>query len=320
MMQLIVGDESLQFHFVESKVNPVRVSHSVSYLSGTLTVYAGWIKHLTLGITDISPVHEYKFWNVPLSTFVDLDPDKYYYLYAKCSTSAETGEYILSETPVEIDGVSGYYHLLMGILNSENNSTRRFAQLYGFTEILPGRITTDKIVSQDGQMVIDLINNIITSPTLKISSGGVEKDVEELMTEYEYLKDAIGQDAELTGALFTLVTILLKESMTADVTAGISGQQGASLDAPAFWSGGTYAQAIANTAKTILRHDGSGQLAGGNIGWDDAGNVELSGKITSGGGISTIDDKIKLNSDGSGQLAGGNIEWDADGNTGIKVL
>ena len=106
MMQLIVGDESLQFYFVESKVNPVRVSHSVSYLSGTLTVYAGWIKHLTLGITDISPVHEYKFWNVPLSAFGSLDPDKYYYLYAKCSTSAETGEYILSETPVEIDGVS----------------------------------------------------------------------------------------------------------------------------------------------------------------------------------------------------------------------
>jgi len=157
MMQLIVGDESLQFHFVESKVNPVRVSHSVSYLSGTLTVYAGWIKHLTLGITDISPAHEYKFWNVPLSAFGSLDPDKYYYLYAKCSTSAETGEYILSETPVEIDGVSGYYHLLMGILNSENNLTRRFATLYGFTEVLPGRITVDKIVSQDGETYIDLI-------------------------------------------------------------------------------------------------------------------------------------------------------------------
>lgn len=172
MMQLIVGDESLQFHFVESKVNPVRVSHSISYLSGTLTVYAGWIKHLTLGITDISPAHEYKFWNVPLETFGSLDPDKYYYLYAKCSTSAETGEYILSETPVEIDGVSGYYHLLMGILNSENNSTRRFAQLYGFTEILPGRITTDKIVSQDGKTYFDLITALLSIGNGKIVLDG----------------------------------------------------------------------------------------------------------------------------------------------------
>ena len=620
MMQLIVGDESLQYIFVESKVNPVRVSHSVSYdtVEKKLTVYAGWIKHLTLGITDISPEHTYKFWQLPLFTSDALtDPNKAYYLYAKCSDTAETGEFVLSETPIAIDDVSGYHHLLVGILNSENNLTRRFAPLYGFTEVLPGRITLDKIVSVDGQMVIDLINNTITSPTLKISSGGVDKDVEELMnraglnvytnfdsfnypadstgalkgslsdgayqltvkngetlipcggtstspplegtykvtsvtlpagitvtkslsggqfkltpssltvdtavvkltikvlldgvyftfdkiinysktndgadgapgapgapgadgapgepgepgepgapgadgapgepgepgepgadgftitaskdthtyvtdpggdikgyldagliklsvingstvltcsststsaptvngtyrvtnavtsagltitksisgsqfvlypatftsdegtvtltivarmnntnhtftkvvtynkvsdgadgsdadmTEYEYLKNAIGQDAELTGALFTLVTILLKESMAADVTAGISGVQGASLDAPAFWSGGTYAQAIANVAKTILRHDGSGQLAGGNIKWDDAGNVELSGKIASGGGISTIGDKIKLNSDGSGQLAGGNIEWDIDGNTVTEGL
>ncbi len=239
MMQLIVGDESLQFYFVESKVNPVRVSHSVSYLSGTLTVYAGWIKHLTIGITDISPAHEYKFWNVPLATFGSLDPDKYYYLYAKCSTSAETGEYILSETPVEIDGVSGYYHLLMGILNSENNSTRRFAQLYSFTEILPGRITTDKIVSQDGKTYFDLITAL-----LSIGDGKIVLD----------------------GS------------------------------------------------------DGSGQLADGNILWDDAGNVELSGRIASGGSISTIGDGIKLNSDGSGQLAGGNIEWDADGNVATEAL
>lgn len=52
--------------------------------------------------------------------------------------------------------VDGYYHLLVGVLNSEYDNTRSFVPLYGFTEILPGRVTTDRIVSQDGKTYFDL--------------------------------------------------------------------------------------------------------------------------------------------------------------------
>lgn len=50
-----------------------------------------------------------------------------------------------------MNDVAGYYHLLVGILNSEYDGERSYVSLYGFSEILPGRITTDKIVSSDGQ-------------------------------------------------------------------------------------------------------------------------------------------------------------------------
>ena len=46
-------------------------------------------------------------------------------------------------------------------MNSEQNEERSFVTLYGFTEVLPSRITTDKIVSTDGSTYFDLVENVI---------------------------------------------------------------------------------------------------------------------------------------------------------------
>ena len=58
-----------------------------------------------------------------------------------------------------MEEVSGYYHFLVGVLNSEYEGNRSFVPLYGFTEILPGRITTDRIVSSDGDSYFDMAAN-----------------------------------------------------------------------------------------------------------------------------------------------------------------
>jgi len=55
--------------------------------------------------------------------------------------------------------IAGYYHLLVGILNSEYDGERSYVSLYGFSEVLPGRITTDKVVSADGKNFMDFLNN-----------------------------------------------------------------------------------------------------------------------------------------------------------------
>lgn len=164
-MQLLVGDESLQFRFVGSKTNPVVVAHNVTYNNQTkiLTAPAGILQHMTIGIKNISSSHqtnEYKFWDMALYNSPPLaDPDKSYYLYAKVSKTNGTGSFILSENAVKIEGIDGYYHLLVGILNSEFENERSFVELYGFTEITPGRVTTDRVVSADGQNFIDFVNN-----------------------------------------------------------------------------------------------------------------------------------------------------------------
>lgn len=166
-MQMLVGDESLQYRFVSSKTNPVAVSHEITYNQSTkvLNAPAGIIQHMTLGITEIRNNHsasDYKYWDMAEYNSPSLvEPEKKFYLYAKCSKNSRSGTFLLSETAIVLEQTGGYYHLLVGILNCENGGERSFATLYGFTEILPGRITTDKIVSSDGKTCFDLAANEI---------------------------------------------------------------------------------------------------------------------------------------------------------------
>ena len=181
-MQMLVGDESLQFRFVNSKTDPVAVAHNVTY-DGTakqLKAPAGIIQHLTLGISTLSSEHkpsEYKYWDMAEYTSARLDDGtKKYYLYAKVSKTAQTGVFLLSETAIALEGVSGYYHLLVGVLNSEYDGERSFVTLYGFSEILPGRITTDKVVSGDGSSYFDMLNNAMKlGDALDFNSQGDHK-------------------------------------------------------------------------------------------------------------------------------------------------
>lgn len=164
-MQLLVGDESLQYRFVNSKTNPAAVPHNITYNKTTkiLTSPSGILQHMTMGIKTISAaheVHEYKFWDMALYNSPPLvEPNKSYYLYAKVSKTNGAGTFLLNEDAIQIDGVDGYYHLLVGVLNTEFEEVRSFVELYGFVEITPGRVTADRMVSTDGKNFIDFINN-----------------------------------------------------------------------------------------------------------------------------------------------------------------
>lgn len=166
-MSILVGDESLQFRFVNSKTNPVQVAHSITYdiEAKQLSAEAGIIQHMTLGIASISSAHkasEYKYWNMSAYTSGRLDDgSKKYYMYAKVSRTAQTGSFILSETAIKMEAVSGLYHLLVGVLNSEYDGVRSFVTLYGFSEVLPGRVTTDRVVSGDGNSFFDFVANAL---------------------------------------------------------------------------------------------------------------------------------------------------------------
>lgn len=162
-MMMLVGDESLQFRFVNSPEDLTAAADTVSWNNDKrqLTVGASFIQHMTIGIKDISSSHadsEYKIWALPsyVSAIIE-DGTKKFYLYAKVSETAQTGEFLLSETAIGMEDVSGYYHLLVGVLNSEYDGARSYVSLYGFSEILPGRITTDRIVSSDGKTYFDLL-------------------------------------------------------------------------------------------------------------------------------------------------------------------
>lgn len=166
-MAMLIGDKSLQFEFVNSMTNPSPVVHNVTYNQATkvLSVPAGIIQHYTLGIDTISSSHaadEYKFWSLPAFTTPTLtDGTKKYYLYAKVSKTAKTGTFYISEQAIAMEGVAGYYHLLMGVLNSEYDGERSYVPLYGFTEVLPGQVVTNRIATGDGKSFIDFLNNAL---------------------------------------------------------------------------------------------------------------------------------------------------------------
>lgn len=144
-----------------------------------------------------------------------------------------------------------------------------------------------------------------------------------------YLQDALKGETQFIGGLTLTSMILLgkwTDGVLEKVNAGISGIYNDDTDV-AFWSGGTFQQAIATVqklldgeiptdeewkslAKFVATHGGDIFLRGyiyalGGVfrGTIYAKDGEFNGKISIGNG------NILLNQDGSGQLAGGNIKW-----------
>lgn len=174
-MSLLIGDESLQFQFVSKsgdiwtkRATPVYWDNEKKQLlctmtSGGLDIY---LQHLTIGhnaITtkDRNDAQGYLTWSMKSYTSPVLtDASAKYYLYAKCPKDTELqGEFVLTQTSIKLDEVAKHYHFLVGLLNAEVDGERSFVAMHGFTEILPGRITTDRIVSSDGNSFLDLIEN-----------------------------------------------------------------------------------------------------------------------------------------------------------------
>ena len=111
------------------------------------------------------------------------------------------------------------------------------------------------------------------------------------ITSYKYLKDALNQTTEISGGLVLTSAIQLKD-VTKKVTAGMNGIVKGDKTSIAAWYGGpmidrdTFTSEELKTkvpgtdyAMSLLRHDGTGYLAGGNIHWDTDG--VLSGNFNS---------------------------------------
>nr|DAK71968.1 MAG TPA: Neck appendage protein [Caudoviricetes sp.] len=177
-MMALIGNKATQFAFVSSKTNPITVPHALYFDKNTKQINAdsGWLKHFTLGTTDINPnrdANSYKYWNIPAFVSGRLDDKaKTYYLYIKASKTTETGEFILSENKIDIEQEVGFYHFLYATVNSEYEGERGIAKLNGFTEITGGQIKTDKITSGNGEQYIHLFDDHIEiKANLKITDG-----------------------------------------------------------------------------------------------------------------------------------------------------
>lgn len=163
-MMMLVGDESLQYEFVDSRGN--KTTHNAYFDADTKVFHcdAGRIKHFTIGVKEIRSKldQSHKQWSVNAFDSAVLDStEKDYYVYAVVSQNGTGGNFELKGDPVGLTDVTGKYYLLLGLLLAENSDNRDFLPLYGFTQILPGQITTDVIRSADGKTYFDLANSEI---------------------------------------------------------------------------------------------------------------------------------------------------------------
>lgn len=179
-MSVLVGSQSLQFAFIKSLDSTEKDTPAFAFDPATkiFSVPESVLMHYTIGQNEIlvSQDKRTSFAKWEVNAFEGspmLDAEKAYYLYVFAPFEGKADFYITDTARVfkDEDG----YNLLVGIINSETEGTRDFAPLYGFTEILPGQITTDVIRSADGDTYFDLANNeIVGVIKFKAGSEGLE--------------------------------------------------------------------------------------------------------------------------------------------------
>lgn len=171
-MSLLLGADEYQFGFTDGMSPLERFQCN----SGAFIAKAGPIQHYTIPALNAlgkpgekvmaskNNAANYRKWTIQNNlerNNLKETPTTPYFLYIECPSGAgTTGKYRLEKDALPfVDGSN--YNLLVGILSSEINGERDFVSMHGFTEILPGRITTDKIVSNDGSTYFDLTQNKI---------------------------------------------------------------------------------------------------------------------------------------------------------------
>lgn len=194
-MAALFGDESLQFIFTRSRNSLVPIGSPLSYDVETkrMSGIAASLIHMTLNIDDFTSksarsAEDYMSWDIPSWESAVLDNgDVSYYVYVMApKDNTLSAEYMLSREPKVMEPKDeDCYYFLVGILNSESNGSREFVTLFGFTEILPGQITTDVIRSTDGQTYFDLLNGVISGRITFRTSAGTDKSMSDFADEQE---------------------------------------------------------------------------------------------------------------------------------------
>ena len=251
-MQLMVGDKSLQFVFVASPTATGAVTHNVTWdeSRGILHADRGYLRHMTLGINTLSSEHkpsEYKTWTLPAYDFAVRTDQKTIHLYAKVERNGANGVFFATDTAKAMEAEAGYYYLYLGMLSPAPN--RAFTPLYGYTEVLPSQIRTERITSADGSTSINLNTGEIVSDKIKFR----HPDGETKSYPSDYLHEAIHEGTtEIQGGV-VLSTLVGAKDTSGKIRSYISGKAGA----PALAAGVKGLEEGNETYQTAIHHDGS---------------------------------------------------------------
>lgn len=148
---LTVGSKSQQF-ILSGVILEANKGGNANIFNAT----GGVLTHLTINSDSV------RNWTLQEAQFT-LANTNGYYLFAKCSKTANTGVWFVSQDKLLVENASDpdNYYFQVGILSAvyADDGFRDFVSTYGFTRINGNTITTGKIVTSDGENYLDLDGN-----------------------------------------------------------------------------------------------------------------------------------------------------------------
>ena len=138
----------------EFRLNGVVIEPNYEGNLNAINISSGQLVHFAMEIESLGYIWE-------MSSLFDetLETSKSYYIYAKCSKTVLTGEWVVSETQITANEDVSYYHFLTGILYVPYDGARDYDFINGMTYINGRIITTGRIRSLDGLNYFDLDEN-----------------------------------------------------------------------------------------------------------------------------------------------------------------
>lgn len=231
---LVAGMAAFGYDSQNFNLNNVTVSPNDGANPNSLSISGGDLIHRIYQVTGLG-----YDWVLTAHNFSGLNPAKFYYVYAKCSKVALTGTWEISEIPVHVNDISGYFAFNLGILYEVNSDGYRdFEFTKGMTYIVGDTITTGRIKDLTGVNYFDLTS---AKFNLGDATNGIDFDVTTAGT------------LTIRGAL---ATKLIEVGSGGVSNAGISGLTDAGSSSIRFWAGDT----AANKAIAPFRVTDDGQV------------------------------------------------------------
>lgn len=252
---LIAGMAAFGYDSQNFNLNDVTINPNAGANANSMIISAGTLIHRIYKVDGLG----YE-WTLPAATFTALDPTKFYYVYAKCNKNSLAGTWEISETPVRVNDIIGFYAFNLGILYEVNSDDYRdFEFTKGMTYIVGDTITTGRIRDLTNQNYFDL-----TSGDFNIGDDdtGLDWNVTTPST------------LTIRGALASKIIQVGSDGV---INAGISGVTDNGDSSVRFWAGDTASNK--DTAPFRITDDGKVYAVAGMIGnWniDEVGLVNDS--------------------------------------------
>lgn len=170
-MQVLVGDKSLQFAYVERPSSTKEVPLPLTFDTATKSLHIdrAYLQHKTLGV-EVTTAHTAKDFRTWTIAPIDYSPKGTapLYLYARVPREGDGGTFVIDTRAHDFKEEAGYYHLWSGMLTPTDDGTRwEYMPMHGFTEITPGMISSPRFTSPDGRLVIDMVKGYFRFKTDK---------------------------------------------------------------------------------------------------------------------------------------------------------